>query len=283
MHKRHRNPLLALAAAMLMVLGVLGLAAPAANAVPNTGVVIGASGGPAFDALKANVGGRLAEHRYGQLDGAAITDAKYVNIEVEQAGTAVTNGSMNAHIDRWALALKATGVKKFVSIDHEPETGTNPDTPAVYKAMFRYIVNRFGSKGVTNVLFVHTITYNGIVAGTNSEYYPGPNYVDLIGSNVFNRVSCAGDGWIAFGTKAQRVVDYADPYNKQVIFSEFGSSPGPNRAHWLEAAANWIRTHDTVDAAFYFTGTFEDGCGATMALTTQAEFDAMEYMVDPLW
>ncbi len=76
--------------------------------------------------------------------------------------------------------------------DHD---GYGPESPEIYKDMFRYIVVLFRERGADNVLWafcpnsesVPDISYNE-EAGWNraSNYYPGSGYVDILGMDGYN-------------------------------------------------------------------------------------------------
>jgi hypothetical protein len=78
----------------------------------------------------------------------------------------VDNATTNAGVDKMAASIKALGSKQiFMTLNHEPENDTsgggtcssykgNSGTTDQYRAMWRYVEDRFRQDGVTNVVWV---------------------------------------------------------------------------------------------------------------------------------
>ncbi|HDQ40050.1 MAG TPA: endoglucanase [Desulfonatronum sp.] len=70
-----------------------------------------------------------------------------------------------------------------------------PDSPALYREMFQYVVRMFQEEGANNVLFVfcpnaesipHPIWNEKGEWNTAAAYYPGHDYVDVLGLDGYN-------------------------------------------------------------------------------------------------
>lgn len=94
-------------------------------------------------------------------------------------------------IDPEAARLKALGsTKVFMDFDHEMDGSADASkgTPADYVAAAQHVYNRFVADGVTNVVWVWTVT--GSNTAYDAQYYPGDSYVDWIGWDPYNFDGC---------------------------------------------------------------------------------------------
>lgn len=177
----------------------------------------------------------------------------------------IAAGRYNAEIDAKARALKSYGAPLYLAFHHEPETNKagTMGTPADFAAAWRHIVTRFRALGVTNVKFVLTLTgwsFDPRSGRNPDSYWPGAGYVDAVGVDGYNHMSCisggAGQQWRSFGDIF--AVPYAWVARKGVpmMIPEFGSvedpaSPG-RKAAWLRDALVWLKAHRNVKAVSYF-------------------------------
>jgi hypothetical protein len=106
---------------------------------------------------------------------------------------AVARGEKNARIDNWAAHIKATYPEKFfLALHHEPEndviatTGSGM-TATDYAAMYRHVIRRLRSNGVTNA--VNVLAYMGnekwLAKPWWKDLYPGDDVVDWIGLDSY--------------------------------------------------------------------------------------------------
>ncbi|MBK1646420.1 hypothetical protein CKO25_17565 [Thiocapsa imhoffii] len=120
------------------------------------------------------------------------------------AADAILGGDYDKYLRTWARAARDSGQPVLVRFAHEMNLaryhwgsdaqGYGPETPARYRAMFRYVVERFREEGADNVLFVfcpnaesvpHPL-WDGAIWNTASAYYPGDDVVDLLGFDGYN-------------------------------------------------------------------------------------------------
>lgn len=112
---------------------------------------------------------------------------------------AILSGEYDAYISSFARHAARWNKRMIIRFAHEMNLaryhwgGTaeeyGPDSPGLYKQMFRYVVKRFREYGANNVLWafnpnaesVPQEAWNNIAA-----YYPGCDFVDLLGIDGYN-------------------------------------------------------------------------------------------------
>jgi hypothetical protein len=192
--------------------------------------------------------------------------------------SAIAAGTYDASvIDPVAQHIKAFGKPMFLSVDHEMDSlvGTASGTAAQYVAAYRHIHDVFAQLGVTNVVWVWTVSG---WSGHNSMYaslYPGDAYVDWIGYDPYNFASCHGGGWAS----ASAVVDGFYQWlmsnghgNKPFMLPEYGTISDPSNAN---AAAQWyqglpaaLTAHPNIKAVDEFDESAGGTCDMTLTLGT---------------
>jgi hypothetical protein len=153
---------------------------------------------------------------------------------------AVTNGSFDAYLDRWAAAAKKVGKPLLVRLGHEMNDpyrypwGPQNNTPQDFIAAWQHIVSRFRQQGATNVLWV----WSPHPAYTFAEYYPGDAFVDWVGVGTLNYGTVAvWSQWWSFADIFGKYYPQLSVYKKPIMLTEFGSlSVGGNRSQWFTEA-----------------------------------------------
>jgi hypothetical protein len=143
-------------------------------------------------------------------------------------------------IDPEAARIKAFGKPIMLSFDHEMDAmvGTS-GTAANYVAAYRHIHDRFAADGVTNVVWVWTITG---IASRDSMYsglYPGNAYVDWVGYDPYNFASCHNGSWRSFSQIVDQPYQWLEANgfgSKPFILPEYGTMTDPTNT---SAAATW--------------------------------------------
>jgi beta-mannanase len=121
----------------------------------------------------------------------------------------VAAGEKDARIDAWAAYVKANyGTQKFfLALHHEPEndidtTAGSGMTARDFAAMYRHVIQRLRTAGVTNM--VNVLAYMGnekwMAQSWWKDLYPGDDVVDWIGLDSYVSVE---SGYYHFG-------DFAD-------------------------------------------------------------------------
>ena len=152
----------------------------------------------------------------------------------------VADGGADANIATVAAGLKAYPHRLFLTVQHEPENDLqgvgSGRTPTDYAAMYRYVVTRLRSLGVTNVVYVWTMMGSTNHAPLYPTLYPGDDVVDWIAYDPYGQekqttmgelVNRPGSGWPGFYSWATDVAP-----GKPIMLAEWGfnlavSSYGP--------------------------------------------------------
>ncbi|AYJ50688.1 endoglucanase [Rhodococcus sp. P1Y] len=194
----------------------------------------------------------------GQLDAVAATGASsiltwepwrhYGGDDYDRGAftmASIVAGKHDDYLYRWADELVAHAAVVYLRFAHEPNGtwypwspmgGTSPDT---YVAAWRHVHDLFMSKGATNVKWVWAP--NVPVAEEirpMSDWYPGIEYVDVIGVDGYNwGTSAPGHRWTSpydlFGSAFDELRALAP--GTPLLVTEVGSAEeGGSKADWIE-------------------------------------------------
>lgn len=143
----------------------------------------------------------------------------------------IARGKWDRHIRRYARAVRDFGCPVMLSFGHEMNgwwyTWGRPHTsPATFIAAWRHIYGIFKAEHVTNAIWswdpTHQYQYKG--ASLASQWFPGSNYVNLIGI----------DGYLGAGQNfadvfAVQLRNIRHITNKPVFLAETGVAGGPSQ------------------------------------------------------
>jgi beta-mannanase len=161
----------------------------------------------------------------------------------------VTSGRQDPYLQRVAKSMLAFPYKVYVrpwpemnanwSTWQPTADGGKPDggTPAQFIAAWRYLVNFFHSRSVTNLKFVFNPDSSNWADNTRiSSIWPGAKYVDVLGMDGYNwGKDSVGDTWRTFDTIFSTMygiltrLDSAHP----VWICETGSKEPQEEDDWL--------------------------------------------------
>jgi hypothetical protein len=159
-------------------------------------------------------------------------------------------------IDPEAARLAAYPHKVFLVFDPEmdgriPQAGN----PADYVAAYRHIWDRFKADGVTNAIWVWTVSG---YSGHNSQYpslYPGDQYVDWIGYDPYNFASCHRTGWKSFDRTIDPFYRWLESHgygDKPFMLPEYGTVADPSdptaSGAWYADSPEVIARHPNIKA-----------------------------------
>ncbi len=140
--------------------------------------------------------------------------------EVMPGGSA--NDAMTRYLDLIAAFAKSVGYPFFFRPLHENTGswfwwGKEHCTPEEFKALWHYIVDYLkNGKNVHNLLYAYSPGSENENASEYCERYPGDDYVDLVGVDMYDPETEKGEGLIFF-----------ERFKKQLaILEEFSSSHG---------------------------------------------------------
>lgn len=299
-HRRRSRLWLSILTAAVLVgsANVLAAPAPSASAADSDSFVFGAIGGD-FTALDQAAGKRVARHVYGQFQGRVPTGEMITvnaqNLPWRQVADASAGDALYNDMVRWADTIKSRGGSIQLAFGHEPELASKSSRGGAeeFKRAFRKVVDVFRSRDVTNVKWVLQLTdWSFRTATTSRDYaakwYPGDNYVDIIGADAYNWYTC-GEGQgrdLPLSTVAGGLLPFAKAHGKLASLPEFGANVTVERGKWLRDAHAWLKSEsESFASAFYFNHrpTNPDNSDCVWPLTGAAELKAFGELARDTW
>jgi hypothetical protein len=170
---------------------------------------------------------------------------------------AIAEGKFDAYIDKWAADAKSFGEPFFLRFGHEMNDpyrypwGPQNNKPGDYVAAWKHVRDRFHKAGAENVIWV----WSPHPAYSYSEFYPGDEDVDWIGTTTINYGTVAPwSQWWSFDETFGKFYYDISVHRKPIMLTEFGSlSVGGDRAQWFKTAFEVLPTkYPDVKAAVFF-------------------------------
>ncbi len=183
----------------------------------------------------------------------------------------VLEGKHDDHIDMYARELKAFGDPVLFRLNNEMNGDwcvysayfSSMDTD-VFIAAWQYVYDRFEQHDLDNVLWVwnpHDLSFPGFQWNHYLTYYPGDEYVDIIGLTGYNPgTHFPGERWKSF---LQIYTDYYEEYstlfNQPLMIPEFGSSSiGGDKIAWLWSMFYHLPRYEDIKVAIWWNGVDRD-------------------------
>lgn len=189
--------------------------------------------------------------------------------EVMAAWGDVLAGAYDAYLADFARRARAWGRPIIVRLGHEMNLaryhwgtdadGYGPESPAIYQRMYRHVVDLCRREGARNLVWAFCPNaesnphprWHGAAWNTAGAYYPGPEYVDLLGMDGYNwglTQTRAKHGWDSrwqefadiFGELRAELLAL-DGRKPLVVFETASAGLGGNRDRWVEGAARAAR------------------------------------------
>ncbi|MDT7753836.1 MAG: hypothetical protein QOG94_2136 [Solirubrobacteraceae bacterium] len=176
----------------------------------------------------------------------------------------IADGSFDAYMSTFAVALAATGSPVYLRPMHEfngdwyPWGGTvNGNSAALYVRAWRHMVDVFRGAGADNVRFVWSPNNVDVPANNRLEgYYPGDGYVDVLAVDGYNWGAGKPEfgGWQSFSELFKPAYDRLRKLGPQPIWiAEVGTSAdGGDKAAWIRDMFARARGMDRLDAIVWF-------------------------------
>jgi len=173
----------------------------------------------------------------------------------------ILSGEFDEYIDKFANSLARYEKTVYLRFAHEMNGNWYPWSSAVvgaenYKAVHRYIKNKFDSLGMDNIKWIFSINWENVPKDNHyRDSYPGDSYVDYIGIDGYNwGVSQPWSKWMSFneifGPIYKEVCDLCD---KEIIIAEFSStSKGGDKTKWIADAFSDIKRMEKVRGFILF-------------------------------
>lgn len=170
-------------------------------------------------------------------------------------------GALDDHIYRWADEIGEWGRHVFIRLAHEfngdwyPWTPAGGTPPSVYVSAWRHVHDIFTERNVGNVDWIWAPTA-AAAAGTLSDWYPGHEYVDVLGVDGYNWGSClSSTSWVSpeqlFGATLDELRSIAA--DKPILIAEVGcAESGGSKAGWIATFVEFLRRQSDVVGFVWF-------------------------------
>ncbi len=282
-------------------------AAPAAPAAPVTPA--GSQDGPpstgdrayigsvagGYEQAVAGTGVDLANHAYAffssKVPVAEMITVSAGEVKWRDVAAAGPGSALYDQIVSWAQTIKGRGGSVMVAYNHEPEAHDRHTLggAADFIAAWRHVVSIFDQQGASNVVWTWQMTAYAFRVSPGSEqhaaaWYPGDDWVDNIGADAYNWISCGATGTGKYNELeflGDPVVAFARAHGKKASFPEFASHANADRVQWLENAHQYLAANqDIITAAFYFNRppTIASNADCQWGLTASSEYAQIREM-----
>lgn len=180
----------------------------------------------------------------------------------------ILDGQYDEYFHQYAARLKIFGHPVLFRLNNEMNGDwcwysayyTSKDAD-LYIALWKYIHGIFTEEGVDNVLWVwnpHDLSRPDFKWNHYLTYYPGDEYVDIIGMTGYNTGTYfPGEKWREFEAIYDPLYsEYTAVFpNKPFMITEFASnSVGGNKAAWIERMLTSIDKYPNIKAAVWWSG-----------------------------
>ncbi|AOY76751.1 glycoside hydrolase family 26 protein [Clostridium formicaceticum] len=177
------------------------------------------------------------------------------------------NGKYDDFLNQYARDMKAFGHPVLFRLNNEMNGDwcvyssyfSSNDTE-LFKAVWRYIYGIFKENGVDNALWVwnpHDISFPGFKWNHYLTYYPGDDYVDIIGLTGYNTGTYyKGEYWRGFNEVYDDFYEeYLSIFEYPFMITEFGaSSIGGDKIGWIKDMFANIHRFDNIKVAIWWNG-----------------------------
>lgn len=179
----------------------------------------------------------------------------------------ILDGKYDAYLQEYAKQIKAYRRPILFRLNNEMNGDwcwysayyTSKDSN-IYKAVWLYIRSIFVENEVTNVLWVfnpHDVSRPDFAWNHYLMYYPGDEYVDIIGMTGYNTGTYfPGESWREFDEIYQPLYSqYEQYFAKPFMITEFSSnSVGGNKPAWIENMFTVIPKFKKIKVAIWWSG-----------------------------
>ena len=182
----------------------------------------------------------------------------------------ITGGRWDAALDAFAVRAREWGRPLVLRFAHEPNLsryhwgtdahGYGPDSPALYRAMFRHVAGRFERAGARNVLFAFCPNAESVPAlswdptagwNTASAYWPGADAVDVLGMDGYNWGTTQTKDEHGWDSSWRDFEDVFGPLHRELrqlapalpmaVFETASAARGGDKGRWVRRALATVR------------------------------------------
>lgn len=179
----------------------------------------------------------------------------------------ILNGEYDEYFQEYAKKAKEFGHPILFRLNNEMNGDwcvyssyySSKDTQ-LYKEVWKYVYGIFEENGVDNVLWVwnpHDISFPNFGWNHYLNYYPGDEYVDIIGMTGYNTGTYYnGEIWRGFTEIYDPLYEEYDKLFKQpLMITEFGSnSVGGDKITWINEMFDNMKRYDRIKVAIWWNG-----------------------------
>lgn len=170
---------------------------------------------------------------------------------------AILRGDWNTYLTSFANQTKSFGGQVILIPFEEmngnwyPWSGTvNGNSPAKHIATYRFVRGFF--RDAPNVKFgwtINSLSEPNVAGNQVSDYYPGDEYVDVLGVNGFN----FGSPWVSFANTFKDGFAKLETMNKPIVIFSMACAPGTEKGNWIrEGLGQEIYKHPKVEGWIWF-------------------------------
>jgi plastocyanin len=171
----------------------------------------------------------------------------------------IASGVYDTDIHNQAAKIKAFPYPIFFTFHHEPQNappgGGSYGTPTDFQNAWRHIHDLFVADGVTNVRYLMILFASTYKNGKADLYYPGDQYVDILGADGYNWYQCGGP-WESFAQVFGPYYNYGLLKKKPMIIAEYGTGEDPadpnRKAQWFTDALATAKTWPELKGVTYY-------------------------------
>ena len=177
----------------------------------------------------------------------------------------ITTGKYDLYLEQFARESRQFGKLILIRFAHEMNLAQyhwgsapaefGPDSPARYRAMYRYVVAKFRAQRADNVRWVFCPNSDSVPAeqwNRIAAYYPGDDVVDVVGLDGYNwgtTQTKAANGWDSQWRSFESIFSAPLTELKQVaagkpvgVFETSSADLGGNKEEWVMSALDSARS-----------------------------------------
>ena len=163
--------------------------------------------------------------------------------------------------------VASIGPNVYFTFNHEPETqdsksnGSATEFIGAWRQFYDILRDRTGPltdpSDPNQIAAIYTVGNSGFEDGRAEEFYPGDEYVDVIGADMYNWYTCQGSDreWVQLTELLEPGVAFARSRNKPLAIPEFGSAVDPAdpeaKGEWMRQAAVALNSPELADLVLF--------------------------------
>jgi len=181
----------------------------------------------------------------------------------------ILNGDYDLFLKNYAETIKNFGHPVLFRLCNEmngdwcPYSGYNTSRdPEIYRELYQYVYGFFKEAEADNVIWIwnpNSVSFPNFKWNDASLYYPGDEYVDVIGLTAYNTgtyYATQGEKWRTFEDLYDGMVQqYSKRFGQPFMITEFASAGmGGDKPQWIREMFRKIETYDKIKVAVWWDG-----------------------------